>query len=395
MANKALAALFVSGLLLGSGSPAVAQGTSVRDVLSFLMTNQAVPTGDFVRDQQAAEATRDTIARGLLVELATLPITASSGGFSFRFNPSIGTLERVAQGFGPFFVDRATTAGRGQASISTTFRYSSYTSLDDHALGDGSLVTTANKFRDEPAPFDRDTLSMAIRSSTVTFFGNYGITDALDIGVAVPIVRLTLSGERVNTYRGTSFVQARGNAQSAGVADVAVRSKLQMVRSPGGELAAEVEVRLPTGAVEELRGTGQTAVKGTLIVSSGSAGPFEGHVNTSYTVGGISKEAGVSGALTVAPSNRLTFSAEALVRRIDALNGIAAVAQPSPTIAGMDTIRLLPTGEPTTTMTAVGGLRWNLTSTWLLNGYVVVPVTKRGLNARPIPALAIDYSFVH
>src|SRR5882757_910596 len=78
-----------------------AQDTSVRDVLSFLLTNRAVPTGDFTRDQQAAEATRDTIARALLVELATLPITTSSGGFSFRFNPTLGTAERVARNFGP------------------------------------------------------------------------------------------------------------------------------------------------------------------------------------------------------------------------------------------------------------------------------------------------------
>src|SRR4051794_27484686 len=70
------------------------QDTSVRDVLSFLMTNRAVPTGDFARDQEAANATRETIARALLVELATLPITTSSGGFSFRFNPALGTVER-------------------------------------------------------------------------------------------------------------------------------------------------------------------------------------------------------------------------------------------------------------------------------------------------------------
>jgi len=107
------------------------QDTSVRDVLSFLMTNRAVPTGDFARDQEAANATRETIARALLVELATLPITTSSGGFSFRFNPALGTVERVTQTFGPFFVDRATTAGRRQASISMTYRHSSYVSLDD------------------------------------------------------------------------------------------------------------------------------------------------------------------------------------------------------------------------------------------------------------------------
>jgi hypothetical protein len=385
----------LTGLCLLFVAPldARAQDSSVRDVLSFLLTNRAIPTGDFVRDQQAATATRDTIARALLVELATLPITTSSGGFSFRFNPTLGTAERVTQTFGPFFVDRATTAGRGQASISMTYRHSSYVSLDNRSLGDGTLVTTANKFRDENAPFDVDALSMTIRSNTVTVFGNYGLADRLDVGVAVPIVQLSLSGERVNTYRGDSFVEARGSAQSSGLADIAVRSKLQLIRSAGAQLAADFELRLPTGNVDDLRGAGRRAFKGSVIASAG-VGPVEGHVNSSLIVGGISREEGVGGALTVAASNRLTISAETVMRRIEALHGFNAVAQPNSQIAGMDTIRLLPTGDATTTITAVGGFRWNLTSTWLLNGYVAVPVTSRGLKARPIPALALDYSFV-
>ena len=57
---------------------------SVSDVLSFLVTNQAVITDDFVKDQQAAAATRDTIFRFLQVELATLPISSSTGGFIYR-----------------------------------------------------------------------------------------------------------------------------------------------------------------------------------------------------------------------------------------------------------------------------------------------------------------------
>src|SRR5207237_3386126 len=61
--------------------------TSLRDLLSILMTNQDVPTADFVKDQAAAEATRDTVARALLVDLATLPTTTASGGFSYRLNP--------------------------------------------------------------------------------------------------------------------------------------------------------------------------------------------------------------------------------------------------------------------------------------------------------------------
>src|SRR3982750_2715037 len=81
-----------------------AQNQSANEVLSFLLTTQSLPTGDFVKDKQAAAATRDTLARALLVELSAVPLTTSSGGFNYRFNPSLGTLERVTRGFGPFFV---------------------------------------------------------------------------------------------------------------------------------------------------------------------------------------------------------------------------------------------------------------------------------------------------
>ena len=62
-----------------SAAPAVAQQT-VADVLSFLLTNRSIPTGDFVQDARAAAATRDTISTFLLVELATLPVTSSASG---------------------------------------------------------------------------------------------------------------------------------------------------------------------------------------------------------------------------------------------------------------------------------------------------------------------------
>ena len=40
---------------------------TISDVLSFLVTNRSIPTDDFVRDEQAAIATRDTIAKLLVL----------------------------------------------------------------------------------------------------------------------------------------------------------------------------------------------------------------------------------------------------------------------------------------------------------------------------------------
>src|SRR4051794_26452519 len=154
----------VSILLAPSPSGAQTQGQSATDIVGFLMLNQAVPTSDIARDRAAADAVRQTIVNALLVNLASVPLSTSSGGFVYRFNEQLGSAERAADTFGPFFVERALTAGRGHASFGATATSSSFDELDGKKLRDGSLLTIARQFRDEPTPFDTETLSLRIRS---------------------------------------------------------------------------------------------------------------------------------------------------------------------------------------------------------------------------------------
>ena len=88
-------------------APAALAQQTPADVMSFLVTNQSVQTGDFQKDQAAAAATRDTITRALLVNLASVPIATSSSGFAYRLDPELGTMSRVSDSFGTFFVERA------------------------------------------------------------------------------------------------------------------------------------------------------------------------------------------------------------------------------------------------------------------------------------------------
>ena len=374
--------------------PATAAGQTrtLTDVLSFLLTSQAVQTADVIKDREAAAATSDTLARALLLELATLPIATSSGAFTYRFNPSLGTLDRLAQSFGPFLVDRAVTTGRAQTSLGVTYRYATFTSLGGRALQNGTFVTIANRFRDEPTPFDVDALTLRLSTNTVTAFGNLGVTDWLDIGGAAPIVRVDLSGERVNTYRGTPFVQARAAATAAGLGDIAIRAKARLIGNGVSGVASGAEVRLPTGNAGDLTGAGRAGFKAAMIGSFGR-GPVDTHINAGATFGGVSRELNLSGALVVAATSRVTVSAETLVRRVDELREIAEVVEPHPLVAGVDTIRLAPSGPNATSIVAIAGLRWNVRGTWLVNAHVIVPATERGLTPRPVPIVSVDYSF--
>lgn len=387
------AAVVVPGLLCALAVPGGAAAQErLGEVLSFLLTNRSIVTDDFQRDEAAALATRDALSRALQIELATLPVSSSSGGFTYRFNPAIGTTERSSDSFGSFFVERALTAGRGQASFGVNVRYAQFEAIDGNDLENGSFVTTANVFTDEAVPFDLEALTLRLEAQTLTVFASVGATDRIDLGVAVPIVRLRLEGSRTNVFRGQSTLQARASAEVVGLADLAIRGKIRLVGRRASGLALAGEVRVPTGAEEDLLGAGRTAFKGTVIASA-EGSRVGAHLNVGYGSGGVSDEIDLAAGLTVAATARFTLVAELFGRELDALGRLEPVALPHPTIRGVNTIRLAPASEGTRTAFAVGGFKWNIGSSWLLNGNLLVPLTDRGLKANLVPAVALDYSF--
>jgi hypothetical protein len=373
-------------------STSPASQATVQDIVTFLVTNQGVATSDFDRDRAAAEATRQTLSNALLASIATVPVSSSSSGFSYRLNPSIGTVERASQTFGPLYVERALTAGAGQASIGFTLQYTQFTSLDGNDLRDGSFLTVANQFRDEPAPFDTETLTLDVKTRTAMIVGNVGVTDRIDIGTAVPFVRLDINGSRVNNYRGIELLQARASAETTGLGDIAVRSKVRLTPDGPGAVSAGFEARLPTGRDEDLLGTGELALRFTGLASY-EAGIASVYGNFTLGTGGIGREIAYSGAVALAATPRLTLVGEVLARQIDGLERIGSISFPHPRIAGVSTIRLMPTGEKETTAFGVAGIKWNVSGTWLLHAHVLVPVVQHGLTAQFTPTLALEHTF--
>ena len=385
-----LTALVVFVALLLGGS-AAAQGT-VNDVVGFLVTNQAVPTGDFQKDRAAAEAARDAIAKSLLVDLTSMPLATASSGFLYRLNPQLGTVERATESFGGFFVERALTPGSGHASFGVSTSTTSFDQLDGRSLHDGALVTIANQFKDEAAPFDTESLVLHLRSSMMTLFGSVGVGNRVELGAAVPFVQLSLDGQRVNVYRGSTLIQASGTASASGLADIALRGKVNLAASRAGGAALAGEVRLPTGDADNLLGTGKTSLR-VMGIGSLEHGPVALHGNASILTGGISSEYGFGGALSVAVHPRVTVSAETLVRHITELHGLGLVAAPHPTLIGVETFRISPTAGAETLGDVIAGVKWNLGRTAVIGGHLNWSVTQGGLTAPLTPTLAFEYAF--
>ena len=364
---------------------------SVSDVLSFLVTNRSIPTGDFVRDEQAAIATRDTISKLLVLELATLP-SSSGGGFTYRLDPALGTVIRASDSFGPLFTERSLLAGRGRASFGMSFSSVSYDNIDGRSLRDGTLVSTASIFRGDTTPFDVETITLKFRTDTVTLNGTVGITDQLDISAGIPFIRLNLEGERVDNYRGQQLLQASGSASTAGLGDIVLRARYNMYHSGASGMAVGAEVRLPTGDEEDLLGTGSTSFTPRFI------GSYEQdrvgiHGEVGYTLRGVSEALTYAGAVTAVAAPRLTLVGELLGRRLNAVGRLVETTLPHPRLAGVDTVRLTSSDETADRLLVVAGFKWNIASTWLLTANVLRPLTDVGLNARWVPSVTFDYWF--
>jgi len=384
------ALLIATGCLLLQTSASRAQ--TVSDVLTFLVTNQSIATGNVARDRNAAQGTSDTIGRALLANLATLPAPSTSAAFQYRLNPELGTVERATQTFGPSFVERAQTAGRHQVSFGLAFQYLRFDTLDGRNLRDGSLVTTANKFSDEAAPFDAERLTLAIDANVATLYGSVGLTDRWDVGVLVPMVSLFVSGSRLDNYRGQTFLQATASSRAVGLADLIVRSKYALYQSGSSGVAAAVDVRLPTGREADLLGAGTMSTKFSGI-GSVEAGRVSASANGGFTVGGLATEIDYDGAIALAATPRVTLAAELLGRWIDGPGKVVEVTSPNPTLAGVQTIRLSPDASSWNTVTLVPGFKWNVSDTWVLAANVTIPLTSSGLTARFTPFIGLDYAF--
>ena len=386
-----LPVLLVALAVVAPATPAAAQQT-VGEVLSFLLTNRSIPTGDFVQDARAAAATRDTISTFLLLERATLPVTSSASAFTYRFDSTLGTVVRSSDSFGPFLVERSLTSGRLRGSFALNFQSASFDSIDGRSLKNGTLVATASRLRGDAQPFDVEALSLDMHANTVTLLGNVGVTDRLDIGAAVPFVALALTGRRVDTYRGTQLIQAQGSVSTSGLGDVLVRGKYSLLGRTGSGLAIGGEARLPTGDTENLLGAGEASIKPRVIASL-ERDRVAFHGDAGYAFGGLANELVYGGAVTVVGTSRLTLVGELVGRRLSSAGRLTETTEPHPTLVGVETIRLTSAERATHRASALVGFKWNVAATLLLSANIMRPLTSAGLTTRWMSTFSLDYSF--
>lgn len=251
------------------------------------------------------------IGTAISQNVASLPVSATSGGSTFRFEGGVPVRTSVSPG--PIFAERAQTLGRGRVFVGANVNRLHFATLRGVRLTDIQMNFTHQNV-DSPqcdsiagtdcAPYGVPTLEndvIALRLAldldmTVTsFFVSFGLLDRVDIGVVLPIVSTSLRGTsdvQVRPFGGTTAAHFFGgtpdNPQLAttrfvegsatGVGDIAARVKVNVTQSDRTSFAVLADARFPTGSEDDFLGSGHLAARGLGILSA-RFGAFSPHAN--------------------------------------------------------------------------------------------------------------------
>jgi hypothetical protein len=365
----------------------------------------------------AAREVGEALRLNTAIEVASVPLGTSSGGFAFKLDKTTGLEVRSASTFGPSFTERVITAGAGKMSVTASLTAATYDKLGEQDL---ERMELARQESSNPLLAQKGLMSLSLTSETTTIQGVMGATDKLDVGVAVPIVRVTLNAiSWVENMNGGVLVRALGSGTSTGLGDVAMLGKYRLLRfggepppdapvepDPGG-LALLGTVRIPTGSVENLRGLGIYRALGSLVFSAGK-GKIRPHAQVGYEwwSDGLDVESDFDPTVTARHSFQfaagveleaapnLTILTDFLSRQINGGGkvGYRTVTDiPVPGITSFTYALGLPEG--TLEQSLVPGLKWNLKGKFLLSLNAIIALRDNGLYDKFTPVVGLDWTF--
>src|SRR5262249_33485947 len=128
-------------------------------------------------------------------QLLTLPLPSPASGFTYTFDPKLGVFTRSTQSFGPIFGERAETIGKKKVNVGFSYQYFNFDSIEGIPLNNVPAVFTHDDAILLGGREDVVTTSSRIeeRIHQYTVFGTFGLTDRLDLSVAVPFISNSLS----------------------------------------------------------------------------------------------------------------------------------------------------------------------------------------------------------
>jgi len=360
-------------------------------------------------------------------QLVSLPLPPPGSGFTYRFDPNLGVFIRSTTSFGPILSERAETIGSGRVAVGFSYQRLAFDSIEGMDLNAVPAVFTHDSAElrggREDIVTTVNTIDATVQRSTA--FVSYGVTDSLDVSVAVPFVaadimvtsdatiqRLGTTIPEIHFFRASDdsignrrIFTAFGNASGPG--DITVRLKQTAIKKQRTGLAIGVDLRLPTGDERNLLGTGAPGAQ-PFAAWSGNYGPVSPHINLGYQWNGSSVLGGdlavgqaedlpdigvYSVGAVIAAHRRVTAAVDLLGRyvidtprvRREQFHALDAKASIFPNIA-------FGTGSFNELNGAVG-LKVNVGGRLLVNANLLMRLNSVGLRDKVSPLVGVEYAF--
>jgi hypothetical protein len=254
------------------------------------------------------------IGNAISQNVANLPVSATSGGSTFRFEGGVPVPTSGSPG--SVFGERAQTLGKGRVFIGANVNRLHFETLRGVSLNGIQLVFTHENVTGPACdslvgasctPYGVPThendvinvrLALDIDMTVNAFFVSFGLLDRVDIGVVLPIVSTSLRGTseaQIVPFGGTTAQHFFGGTpanpvlttsrfvegSATGIGDIATRVKVNVSRSDRTSFSVLGDVRFPTGSQDDLLGSGHIAAR-ALGVLSARFGAFAPHANIGY-----------------------------------------------------------------------------------------------------------------
>ena len=254
------------------------------------------------------------IGTAISQNVSSLPVSATSGGATFRFEGGVPVPTSGSPG--PIFAERAQTLGKGRIFIGANINRLHFETLRGVSLNGVQMVFTHQNVTGAEcdsivgascAPYgvpahENDVidlnLALDIDMTVTSFFLSFGLLDRVDIGVVLPVVSTSLTGTsdaQIVPFGGTTAQHFFGGTAAnpelstsrfvqgaaTGIGDIATRVKINFSRSERTSFSVLGDARFPTGSEDDLLGSGHFSLRALGILSS-RFGAFTPHANIGY-----------------------------------------------------------------------------------------------------------------
>jgi len=351
------------------------------------------------------------------INVSNTPVSAASSGATFTFQN--GLPVKTAESSGPVFGERGQTLGHGRMLVGVNVSNVSFSTLRGIPLSDIELNFTHEDVGQPglgDSPYENDFIqvhtTMHVNLLVSSFYLTYGLSNRVDVGVAVPVAHASVSGESsaqivpfgspaVHFFAGTPTdpvltAQASASGAATGLGDISLRAKVNLNASPHSNFSLLADARLPTGNADDFLGAGAFGFRG-LAVLSGRFGAFTPHFNGGFFY--RSDESENNALLATAGFDQLMADWATLA--FDVISewqlGDNKLTIPPPVTITQPFLRTIdptniPNGRDDIVNASIGlKLRMDSGTTGVLN--LILPVNRGGLRANAIWTLGLEYNF--